>query len=420
MWLLVCCSWNFSYLGGFIMRVKTFGRARNSVIISIVLHIIIGIIMGYFIETEYKPKEEFIEVEWVPAPPVKIKPHRSMPKGLPKIEKVSEQKTASKPSSKTVKRSAHEIPEVIEQGPELVRESVEIDRDTKISTVLPVVATTAKFDTQTQTHKTISESRATHKMIKTSGAPMKLAQAGRKSDRVRAAGAGNYQGLADTDIFGKGRQSVGTGIGTGIGDEFADVGTKAPKYVDIGKLKKEAPEDIFGIGEYVDKGRNGRKNQDVVYLLDLSSSMKGKKVKLAKEALKDALAMLREDDRFNILVFNNRARLYSDKILPVTQSTLKQAHNYLDRVKIHRGTNLSEALKKSLKLNASTIVVISDGHPTRGITKAKKLLNMVRRLNKSQARIMSIGIGRGHSTESIKLLTKLVKQNNGEIRLIDL
>lgn len=395
------------------MRVKTFGRVRNSVIISIVLHIIIGIIMGYFIETEYKPKEEFIEVKWVPAPPVKIKPHRSMPKGLPKIEKVSEQKTVSKPSSKTVKRSAHEIPEVIEQEPELVRESVEIDRDTKISTVLPVVATTAKFDTQTQTHKTISESRATHKMIKTPGA-------GRKSDRVRAAGAGNYQGLADTDIFGKGRQSVGTGIGAGIGDEFADVGTKAPKYVDIGKLKKEAPEDIFGIGEYVDKGRNGRKNQDVVYLLDLSSSMKGKKVKLAKEALKDALAMLREEDRFNIIVFNNRARLYSDKTLPVTQSTLKQAHNYLDRVKIHRGTNLSEALKKSLKLNASTIVVISDGHPTRGITKAKKLLNMVRKLNKSQARIMSIGIGRGHSTKSIKLLTKLVKQNNGEIRLIDI
>lgn len=394
------------------MKIKNFARLQSSMIISIVLHVIIGIIMGYFIKTEYKPEEEFIKVEWVPPPPVEIKPHRSMPKELPKVE-VSKQKTPSKPSSKTVRRSAHEIPEVIEKSSEIVLESVEINRGVKISDILPLVTTTAKFDTETKTHETISAPRATPKMIATPGA-------GRKSDRLRAAGASNYQGLADADVFGRGRQYTGTGIGSGIGDEFADVGTEAPKYVDIEELKKESPGDIFGIGKYVDKGRNERENQDVVYVLDLSSSMRGKKVELAKQALRDALAMLREDDQFNIVAFNNHARLYSDEILPVTQKTLKQAYSYLDSAKIHRGTNLSSALEMALEFSASTVVVISDGDPTRGITDTEELLNRVRKLNRSRARIMAIGIGRGHSSEGIRLLTKLAQQNNGEIRLIDL
>jgi len=393
------------------MKIKGL-KFQNPMIISIVLHIIIGIAITPFIQTEYIQEKEFIEVDWVPPPPIKMKPHRPMPKQLPKAQ-IADKKTPSKASSKTVKRSAHNIPEVVEKSPEIVRESVKINRDAKVSDILPVITTTARFDSEVETHKAISQPKASPKKLETPGT-------GIKTERVIAEGKNNYQGFAGKEVFGSGKHLGNDAVGLGIGDGFADVGTEAPKYVDVEELRGQNPNDLFGIGKSVDEGRNEKAEQDVVYVLDLSSSMKGNKLELAKQALKDALAMLRKNDRFNIILFNNKVELYSKKFQPVNKRTLRRAYNYLDKIKIHRGTNLSEALKMALQLDSSTIVLISDGGPTRGIRDTTELLKMVERLNKSNARIMPIGIGRGHSTKGIELLTKLALQNKGKISLIDI
>ena len=85
-----------------------------------------------------------------------------------------------------------------------------------------------------------------------------------------------------------------------MSDGFADVGTTPPKVIEISPTADKQANDLFGIGEYVDETR-GADPQEVVYVLDVSSSMTGSNLSLAIKALKDALSMLYADDSFNIL-----------------------------------------------------------------------------------------------------------------------
>ncbi|MFQ6043972.1 MAG: VWA domain-containing protein, partial [Candidatus Poribacteria bacterium] len=237
---------------------------------------------------------------------------------------------------------------------------------------------------------------------------------------------GETQGLADVDSFGteqygvigKGEGGSSDGVGAGgIGDGFADVGTEAPKIIDI---DSNAPgKDIFGIGKYVDKTREGR--QLVVYALDVSTSMNRKrKLYLAIQALKDSLAMLHKGDQFNIITFDGDVRVYSNKMLSVSRKNLQRVYSYLDTLQTRTGTYLSGGLQKALALKTSTIVLISDGRPSRGITDTDELLAFVKKRNRQKARIMTIALGQQRRFQGAKLLQKLAIQNNGEMKLINI
>ena len=393
-------------------------RTYNSLLISVVAHFLFVIIMGFFIKSTYEPAKPPIAIEWVEAPPIEIKTPKQLPLSLPKPA-VAGMKSPSQLPVRSARKSAHEIPQVEVEDVEIVRDSVEIDRDAKISDMLPVIASSAQFQTDVETRDTIEMPTSTPIVVEAPGS-------GQRTGRTRAAGFGDTQGLSDVDSFGteqygvigKGEGSSGGGIGDGsIGDGFADVGTEAPKIIDIDS--KKPGKDIFGIGEYVDKTREGK--QQVVYVLDVSTSMNRKrKLYLAIQALKDSLAMLRKGDQFNIITFDGDVHAYSNKMLSATRKNLRRAYAYMDTLQTRTGTYLSEALKEALALKTSTIVVISDGKPSRGITDTNKLMVFVKRRNRKHARIMTIALGEQRQFQGVELLQQLATQNNGEMKLINI
>ena len=184
--------------------------------------------------------------------------------------------------------------------------------------------------------------------------------------------------------------------------------------------KNHSQQDAFGIGDYVEKNR-GNKPEKVVYLLDISSSMnRQNKLQLAVSAIKDAINMLKPDDQFNLITFDSKIDLYSKSTLAATPENISAACKFLDQLQHGSGTNLSTAIENGLKLTPSTLVVVSDGTPSRGIRNPEKIWEMVHRWNISQTRIMTIALGNDHSNNNVKLLQQLASDHNGKMVSINI
>ena len=178
-------------------------------------------------------------------------------------------------------------------------------------------------------------------------------------------------------------------------------------------------QDDFGIGDYVEKTRDGRP-QEVIYLLDVSSSMsRQNRLQLAVSVLKNAVNMLKSDDQFNFIAFDSDVHLYSKSMLTATPENVSTACRFLDQLQNGSGTNLSAAIENGLKLAPSTLVVVSDGDPSRGIQDPDQICQVVRRWNISQTRIMTIALGNDHSDDGVGLLQQLASDHNGQMVLID-
>src|SRR5512143_1469648 len=64
--------------------------------------------------------------------------------------------------------------------------------------------------------------------------------------------------------------------------------------------------------------RDGRTPMNICFVLDRSGSMGGEKIVLVRQAVRQALAMLRPEDRFSLVV-------YDDRIDVIVSSTLASA-----------------------------------------------------------------------------------------------
>ena len=388
--------------------------AKVALICSLILHVLVSFYLVRQIlraRDTAKRFEELVAVEFVPPPPVKMTVRkREIPKAIPKVvENRTEAPTTL--TTKVSTRASQQIAEVIVKGPEIVRESVEVHRDAPINRILPEITTAARFEANTETRATIAAPVSTPTAIAAPGD-------GIVTNRVRSTGGGEEHGLSNVSSYGTSRRG-GSGFGNAVGEGFADVGTTPPKIIQIDKAADQQAKDLFGIGEYVTETR-GDDSQEIVYLLDISSSMRGVKLRLAIQALKDALSLLYEGDSFNIVTFYKGVSEYQKRMLPVNRENVSNAYRFLDDLAVRSGTNLSAGLEHALSLEASTIVVISDGDPSRGITKPSKIRQLVRRRNKSQARIMTIALGHGHSDDGVRLLKDLADEHDGQLLLIEL
>jgi uncharacterized protein YegL len=213
--------------------------------------------------------------------------------------------------------------------------------------------------------------------------------------RVRVRGSGNGRFLVDSDGDGAGGL-LGGGGNPGIADRL-------------------------GIINFLNEFEGA---QQVVYCLDISASMQAaglKKLELAVKSIKDSMLMLSDDDDFNIITFSFRAKVMNKSMLQATMPNVERASKYLNRytpqsIQDNWETNLLAAIEKSLKLNPSIIVLVTDGIPSgeNVETRPGKILEIVREKNVNKARIFVVGL-------EIKsdLLVYLAEQHGGKLKFID-
>ncbi|KAM4711671.1 inter-alpha-trypsin inhibitor heavy chain H2 [Anableps anableps] len=146
--------------------------------------------------------------------------------------------------------------------------------------------------------------------------------------------------------------------------------------------------------------------KNIVFVIDVSGSMWGVKMKQTVDAMKAILDDLNVEDRFSIIDFNHNVRCWREDLAPASPLQITDAKRYIQNIKPTGGTNINEALIRAAQMlvrassqgfidsrSVSMIILVSDGDPTVGEIKLSKIQKNVKRVMTDELSLFSLGIG---------------------------
>ena len=135
-------------------------------------------------------------------------------------------------------------------------------------------------------------------------------------------------------------------------------------------------------------------DREIIFIQDISGSMGGQPIRQSKIGLEMAIKRLKPQDKFNIVLFNDRFSSYSRTPVQATAKERDKAIRYVRRLQADGGTEMYPALKFSLmnfrsdKSVLKQLIFLTDG----AVTQESKLFSLINRELKT-ARLFTIGIG---------------------------
>lgn len=165
---------------------------------------------------------------------------------------------------------------------------------------------------------------------------------------------------------------------------------------------------------------NGR---SFVYVIDTSSSMsQGRRLDLAKSQLKGSLRLLKPNQKFQVLFYNESAtpirlrRRPEEDLYAATTVQVQLAEAAIDMETANLGTNHLPALQQALMLQPDVVYFLTDGEQP-GLTKEELL--SIKRSNRSKAQIHVIEFAAGaRESRHVSWLQQLASQSGGEYRYV--
>ncbi|GLV32309.1 hypothetical protein CBL_00980 [Carabus blaptoides fortunei] len=188
-----------------------------------------------------------------------------------------------------------------------------------------------------------------------------------------------------------------------------------------------APEDLQPIAKHV------------VFVLDVSGSMAGRKIVQLREAMKSILNELKEGDYFNIVKFHTDVQVLDEKYtwqdlkvpeesklppaVPVNQENIDKAQQIVEQMEDDSATNIYDALLVALRLTAKSpmpqpiIIFLTDGEPNVRESDTAAIIDMVTSKNTGakRATVYALAFGEDANREFLK---ELALKNSGFMRLI--
>lgn len=169
--------------------------------------------------------------------------------------------------------------------------------------------------------------------------------------------------------------------------------------------------------------RDGRTPMNICFVLDRSGSMGGEKIVLVRQAVRQALAMLRPEDRFSLVV-------YDDHIDVIVSSTLasaearRNAENQLAGIDARGSTDLGggwltgcEQVAMHLGAESSgRCLLLTDGLANHGITDHSELNRHAAELRKRRVVTSTFGVG---SDFDERLLQQMAASGGGNSYYIE-
>jgi Mg-chelatase subunit ChlD len=174
----------------------------------------------------------------------------------------------------------------------------------------------------------------------------------------------------------------------------------------------------------------------VCFVLDVSRSMydpiggRGdrRKIDVAKDQLKQAIAGLRDGDQLMIVVFAGSATRWAPKMTKVTDAVKQKLVEWVEeKIELGSGTNIHDGLKEAFTVAGlgsrdsnyesaiDTIFFLSDGDATVGeVTDPYEIRRLVRDWNRlSRIKIHTIGVG---EEPNIALLYGIAEDSGGQFQ----
>ncbi|ERE91862.1 inter-alpha-trypsin inhibitor heavy chain H1-like protein [Cricetulus griseus] len=164
-------------------------------------------------------------------------------------------------------------------------------------------------------------------------------------------------------------------------------------------------------------------SKNLVFVIDISGSMEGQKVKQTKEALLKILGDVKPGDNFDLVLFGSQVQSWKGSLVPATQANLQAAQDFVRRFSLAGATNLNGGLLRGIEIlnkaqgshpelssPASILIMLTDGEPTEGETDRSQILKNVR--NAIRGRFPLYNLGFGHDLD-FNFLEVMSMENSG-------
>uniref|UniRef100_A0A7N5JCF4 Inter-alpha-trypsin inhibitor heavy chain 4 n=1 Tax=Ailuropoda melanoleuca TaxID=9646 RepID=A0A7N5JCF4_AILME len=168
--------------------------------------------------------------------------------------------------------------------------------------------------------------------------------------------------------------------------------------------------------------------KNVIFVIDKSGSMSGRKMQQTREALIKILDDLSPKDQFNLISFSGDAAQWKPLLVPASAENVNQARSYAAGIQAHGGTDINEAVLMAVQLlnsakqkelmpegTVSLIILLTDGDPTMGETNPARIQRNVKEAIDGQYSLFCLGFG---FDVSYAFLEKLALDNGGLARRI--
>uniref|UniRef100_A0A671L0X7 Zgc:112265 n=1 Tax=Sinocyclocheilus anshuiensis TaxID=1608454 RepID=A0A671L0X7_9TELE len=112
--------------------------------------------------------------------------------------------------------------------------------------------------------------------------------------------------------------------------------------------------------------------KNVVFIIDRSGSMQGRKIDQVKKFHNDYLCDLDEDDHFGLITFDSEVSLWKSELLKATETNLENAKSFVKEISDRGATDINAAVLAGVDMisrhpregTASILILLTDGDPT--------------------------------------------------------
>ncbi|XP_051825156.1 inter-alpha-trypsin inhibitor heavy chain H6 [Antechinus flavipes] len=165
-----------------------------------------------------------------------------------------------------------------------------------------------------------------------------------------------------------------------------------------------------------------RMQKNIIFVIDVSGSMTGTKLKQTKKAMHVILGDLCPEDYFNIVTFSDTVHIWKAAgSVQATPPNIQRAKAHVGRMEAGRWTDVNAALLAAASIlnqtgsagpsgEACLIIFLTDGEPTAGVTSPARILANAQRALAGQAALFGLALG---DDADLPLLRRLSLENRG-------
>ncbi|XP_059185247.1 inter-alpha-trypsin inhibitor heavy chain H3-like [Centropristis striata] len=163
--------------------------------------------------------------------------------------------------------------------------------------------------------------------------------------------------------------------------------------------------------------------KNVVFVIDRSGSMRGRKIEQTRVALLHILNDLAEEDHFGLITFDGNIYHWKRELVQANKENVESAKTFARNIVVLGATNINDAVLQGARMlnahpregSASILILLTDGDPNSGVTNVEVIHSNVRQAIADKFPLYCLGFG---FDVKFEFLEKMSLQNNGVARRI--
>ncbi|XP_076985126.1 inter-alpha-trypsin inhibitor heavy chain H3 [Tamandua tetradactyla] len=168
--------------------------------------------------------------------------------------------------------------------------------------------------------------------------------------------------------------------------------------------------------------------KNVVFVIDVSGSMSGRKIQQTREALLKILDDMKEADYLNFILFSGGVTTWKDSLVQATPENLQEARTFVKSIREEGMTNINDGLLRGISMlnkareehrvperSTSILIMLTDGDANTGESRPEKIQENVRSAIGGKFPLYNLGFG---TNLNYNFLESMALENHGLARRI--